>query len=124
MRRVVLDPSAFLDWFEPPGRALRDEFEAGQLQPYVPTVFSLHVLHAAARRHGLDASRLARLADELGRLRFERRDPPSPELAAWLTRGLDADEAPYAALAASLDVPLVTTDADLLRRASTVAQRP
>jgi predicted nucleic acid-binding protein len=57
-------------------------------------------------------------------LAFELRDPPSSELAAWLARGLGGPDAAYAALASALDIPLVTTDEELLRTAGTVAQRP
>jgi hypothetical protein len=45
-------------------------------------------------------------------------DPPLVELAGWLAKGLSARQAAYPALAASLDVPLVTADPDLQRVAS------
>jgi hypothetical protein len=39
VKRVVLHPSGFADWFVDGGIALRGEFEAGQLEVMVPNSF-------------------------------------------------------------------------------------
>ena len=126
MKRVVLEARAFLAWFSPsnPSRTLRAEYEAGLLRVHAPTMFPLHVLEVAAGIEGLSRDRLAELAGEVDRLGFALQDPPAAELAIWLTSGLSGVHAQYAALATYLDIPLVTTDADLLRQASNVAQEP
>jgi predicted nucleic acid-binding protein len=126
MKRVVLEARAFLAWFSPsnPSRTLRAEYEAGLLRVHAPTMFPLHVLEVAAGMEGLSRDRLAQLAGEVDRLGFALQDPPAPELATWLVSGLGGVHAQYAALASHLDIPLVTTDADLLRQASSVAREP
>jgi predicted nucleic acid-binding protein len=126
MKRVVLEATAFLAWFSPsnPSRTLRAEYEAGLLHVHAPMMFPLHVLEVAAGGEGLSRDRLARLAGEVDRLGFVLQDPPAAELATWLTRGLTGVHAQYVALATYLDIPLVTTDGDLLRQASSVAQEP
>ena len=126
MKRVVLEATAFLAWFPPsdPSRGLRAEYEAGLLRVHAPTIFPLHALETAAASNGLSRDRLAQLAGELDRLGFALQDPPHAELANWLASGLDGIRAQYAALATHLEVPLVTTDAQLLRLASSVAREP
>lgn len=121
MRRVVLDASALLSWFsrEPSGRALRAEYEQGLLGVVAPHQLTADVLSSLA---GSPKERLLRVAAELDRLGFELREPPIDELASWLAQGLSAGQAGYAALASSLDLPLITADADLLRSARTVAR--
>ena len=57
-----------------------------------------------------------------GRLGFQMQDPPLTTLAAWIARGLPADRAAYAALAADLELPLVTDDDELRRLTATVAR--
>ena len=125
MRRLVIDAHAFLGWFGPDSaaRVLRREFEAGGLAVYAPSWFRVHVLELAAA-DDLTADQLKHLAAELDRLQFEIEDPPATELAAWLARGVDARHAQYAALAVALDLPLVTTDRELLRVAAGVATEP
>jgi hypothetical protein len=125
MRRIVIDPGAFLTWFAPngPGRVMRAEYEAGTLAVRVPSVFALGVLALASSR-GLDVDRLERLAGELARIGFETQDPPASALARWLARGLDATRAPYPALAADADLRLASNDEETLRVASALAERP
>lgn len=82
------------------------------------------ILEATATSADWPADRLARLAGELERLGIELRDPPASELAVWLARGLGGPAAAYAALASALEVPLVTLDEELLRKAASVTQRP
>ena len=127
MRRVVTDSAIVLGWFTEatgPARDLRVEYEHGRLTIVAPRSLPVEIMEATAVGTGWPADRLAALATELERLGLELRDPPSSELAAWLARGLSGTEAAYAALASALDVPLVTTDPDLLRQAAIVAQRP
>jgi len=103
---------------------LRAEYEQGLLTLVAPRALPLEILEATARSTDWPASRLAKLAAELDRLGLELRDPPTSELASWLARGLGGADAAYAALASGLNIPLVTMDEELLRRASPVAQRP
>jgi predicted nucleic acid-binding protein len=127
VRRVVVDASVVLAWFTSargPARSLRAEYEQGLLTLVAPRALPLEILEATARSTDWPASRLAKLAAELDRLGLELRDPPTSELASWLARGLGGADAAYAALASGLDIPLVTMDEELLRRASPVAQRP
>ena len=127
MRRVVVDASIVLGWFTTtsgPARALRTEYERGMLSVVAPLSLPLDLLEAAARITAWPAKRLDAIAIELRRLRLELRDPPTPDLTTWLARGLGGTHASYAALASSLDVPLVTLDEELLVAAAVVAQRP
>ena len=124
MRRSVLDPSALLTWFDggdAPGPT-RLEYEQGLLGVVAPHELATHVLGALTTSGDWHADQLARIAAELNRLGFEFRDPPVDEIARWLARGLSTDQAPYAALASSLDLPLITADPEVLRRAATVAR--
>ena len=123
MRRVVIDPEAFLDWFSPGGRGLRAEYEEGALAVHVPRIFATHVLEVAARERKRSPERLVRLADEVERVGFVVSDVQADLLAAWLARGLTALQAPYAALAQSLGIPLVAGNADLRRHAGPAIQR-
>lgn len=123
MKRIVLDAPAFLAWFaaDGSGRRLRAEYEAGLVRVIVPTGFTLDVVEAARAAHRLDATSLTRLAEELDRLAFERRDPLPVELARWIERGLDAPRASYAALATAFELPLASADSEILARAGSVA---
>jgi predicted nucleic acid-binding protein len=126
MRRVVLDASALLTWFADRRAAatLRAEYEQGLLGVVVPRRLTADVLAVIARTSDGPADRLTRVAAEVDRLGFEIRDPPIDELASWLAQGLTTRQATYAALASSLDLPLVTDDSELRRRARTVARSP
>ena len=119
MRRIVIDPAALLTWFggEGPHRSLRAEYEGGALTILAPRHLVADVLGELAARDVQAPDRLARIAGELQRLGMQLQDPPATELAEWLARGLDARRAAYAALAASLDVPLAAADAELRRAA-------
>lgn len=124
MRRIVLDAAAFLAWFDPgEAHATRREYEAGALRVQVPTQFPGEVLELAAAR-GMSIDDLRRLAAEVSRIGFDIGDAPPAELAPLLARGVGMKHAHYAALAASLEVPLVSADSGLLRAASGVASAP
>ncbi len=120
MRRIVIDAAALLAWFggDGPHRSLRAEYEAGALTVLAPRHLVADVLGELAARDEPAPDRLARMAGELQRLGIQLQDPPLTELAGWLAQGLDPRRAAYAALAASLDVPLAAADADLRRIAS------
>ena len=112
MRRVVLDVGILLSWFDAggPGRAMRAEYEAGQLTVVAPRTIVADALGVLAGRSGWAADRLERAATELGRLGIELRDPPVATLARHVARGLPADRAAYPALAEALDLRLETDD--------------
>ena len=127
MKRVVVDSAIVLGWFtgaQGPTRSLRTEYEQGTLVLVGPRSLTSEILEATARSTGWPPDRLATVAAELERIGLELRDPPASELAAWLSRGLNGSAAAYAALASSLELPLVTLDDELLRTAAAVAQRP
>ena len=125
MRRIVIDPPALLAWFggDGPHRSLRAEYEGGALTVLAPRHLVADVLGELTSREAPAPDRLARIAGELQRLGFQLQDPPVEELAGWLARGLEPRMAAYAALAASLDVPLAAADADLRRVASDLLLR-
>lgn len=124
MKRVVLDAGTLLSWFAPDGahRALRTDYEAGTLAIIGPRHLVADALGAVASREDVPADRLARVGAELHRLGLQLQDPPTSELVPWLTKGLPAHRAAYPALAASLEVPLVTDDPELRRVASGLLQ--
>ena len=119
MKRVVLHPSAFVDWLG--GSELRADFEAGQLAVVVPTWFVADTMGLLATS-GWPKDRIERAAAEVRRLGFQLTEPPDSELAMWLVRGLPASVAGYAALASWLDIPIAVTDPDLKRAVRTLPQ--
>ncbi len=124
MRRVVVDADVLLGWFDAasPHRSLRAEYEAGALTVIGPRGLIGEVLGRLTER-GVTPEQLARMAAELQRIGLQLQDPPMPELATWLARGLAPHRAAYPALAASLEVPLVTDDPELRVVAAGVLQR-
>jgi hypothetical protein len=124
MRRVVVDDGVLLGWFDATGphRTLRAEYEAGTLAVIGPRGLIADVLGALAGQ-GVPPDALARIGAELQRIGLQLQDPPMESLAAWLAKGLAPGRAAYPALAASLEVPLVTDDPELRRVAATVLQR-
>ena len=124
MRRVVVDAGVLLGWFDAggPHRSLRAEYEAGTLAVISPRGLIGEVLGTLTER-GVPPAQLAHIAAELQRIGLQLQDPPMPELASWLGKGLAPHRAAYPALAASLEVPLVTDDPELHRVAATVLQR-
>lgn len=126
MRRLVIDAPLLLSWFSPngAGRALRTEYEAGDLAVVAPVGLPADVLELIARRGAASADRLGRIAMELDRLGFELRSPRIGSLSAWLAKGLPANRAAYPALAATLDLRLATNDPELARIAAGLVVRP
>lgn len=125
MRRVVVDAGVLLGWFGPHGqhRALRAEYEAGALTVIGPDTLVADAMAELARRGEWTDERLAAVAVELGRIGLQLQAPQLQDLAHWLTRGLTPSQAACAALAARLELPLVTDDPDLRRAASALLQR-
>ena len=112
MRRVVLHPSAFADWFTDGSTPLRSEFEAGQLDVIVPNSFVVDAMGVLASR-GWPKPKLARGGEEIARIGFRIMEAPTSEVAGWLVRGVPASIASYAALASWLDVPIAVADEEL-----------
>ncbi len=121
MRRVVLHPSAFADWFTDGASPLRTEFEAGNLDVIVPNSFVADALGELAAR-GWTKDRLGHAGEAVARIGFRVMEPPAPELAVWLVRGVPASVASYAALASWLDVPIAVSDPELQRTLKTLPQ--
>jgi hypothetical protein len=94
---MVLDAPIVASWFQPDGagRALRAEYEAGALEILGPRHLPQDVLAALALHADADGDLLGRIGLEIERL------------------GLPAHRAAYAALAAELDLPLVSDDEEL-----------
>lgn len=123
MKRVFLDASGLLAWFaaDGRGRTMRSEYEQGVLRVVAHRRIDMQVLAALTASGQWPADSLVRVAAEVDRLEFELHEPPIDEVAAWMARGLTADQAGNAALASTLDLRLITDDPELLRRAGTVA---
>ena len=121
MKRVVLHPSAFADWFADGNAPLRNEFEAGSVDVIVPDSFVTDALGVLAMR-GWSKERLGRAGEAVARIGFRVMEPPVSELAEWLVRGVPASDASYAALASWLDVPIAITDERLRGALKTLPQ--
>ena len=121
MKRVVLHPSAFADWFADGPTPLRTEFEAGTLDVIVPNSFVTDAMGVLATR-GWSKERLGRAGEAVARIGFRVLEPPASELAEWLVRGVPASGASYAALASWLDVPIAVSDSELQRALKTLPQ--
>lgn len=120
-----MDAGVLLGWFDPhsPHRALRSEYESGALTVIGPPSLVADAMAEVARRTGWPEDRLAAVGAELGRIGIHLQAPPLADLAHWLAKGLTPGSAACAALAARLEVPLVTDDPDLRRTASGLLQR-
>lgn len=123
MRRVVVDAGVLLGWFDPASahRALRAEYEAGTLTVIAPQGLVAEALGMLAEQ-GVPPESLARIGTELHRIGLQLQDPPMEALATWLGKGLPAARAAYPALAASLEIPLVTDDSELRSVAAGIPQ--
>lgn len=110
MKRLVVDAPVIATWFAAGERPLRDEYEAGALVVCMPPHARLELIDLLAVRAVADIDGLISAID---RLRFEFLEVPAAILGSWIRRGLRAGAASYAALAESLEVPLVTVDPHL-----------
>lgn len=117
MTEAVLDASVVLKWFRSAGernlvaaRTLRAAFAAGELVVLAPPLLRLEIVNVAARRWHWTEHALVELADALGDLGLELREPGLDVVARWAARGLTAYDASYVALAETESVRLVTDD--------------
>lgn len=124
MRWIVLDTTVLLSWFtaDGAGRSLRREYEAGVLGIVVPPSLTTDFIGALAADRERSTEALVQAAAEVDRLAFEVRRPAVEDTVRWIARGLSPQDAPYAALASHLELPLMTANDDVLRRAATVAR--
>jgi len=123
MRRLVVDAGVLLGWFDAasPHRSLRAEYEAGTLAVIAPRGLIAEALGELATRE-VPPDALARIGGELQRIGLQLQDPPMEALAGWLAKGVAPGRAAYPALAASLEVPLVTDDPELRELAGSLAR--
>jgi predicted nucleic acid-binding protein len=128
MRECVLDASVLLTWFaeeEPsPARALRAEYESGDLAVLAPPLVHLEILNVAGRRWAWSAEALQKLAEGLDDLAVEMVEPELTTVATWVAAGLTAYDAAYVAVAEAATIPLLTTDERILVVAPRIATRP
>lgn len=129
MREVVLDASVVLKWFHSEGeahaaaaRALREEFEAGELKAVAPPLLWLEILNVAARRWRWGVPSLEALATSLSELGFELVEPEPEVIARWAGQGLTAYDAAYVAVAEETGVPVITDDAQICQVAAELAE--
>jgi predicted nucleic acid-binding protein len=124
MQRLVVDAGTVLSWFDADGAGaeMRRQYAAGGFAAVAPSRLHGDILAELTRRSDLPPDRLASVAAELPRAGIELHEPPLSLLAGWLARGIEPEVAPYAALAESLDLRLVTTDPRLLRGASSLVR--
>jgi predicted nucleic acid-binding protein len=114
---AVLDASVILKWFRPgeaghkAARALRDEYEAGDLGLFAPTLLPLEIINVAGRKWGWEAEKLADLASSVIDLGIAFVEPDLDEVARWTAEGLTAYDAAYVTVADGLGIKLVTDDA-------------
>ena len=128
MREAVLDASVVLKWFRAAGerhlaaaRRLRNDYEAGKLLVFAPSLLGLEIINVAARRWRWDRRALVSLAAALGELGFQLREPELHRIARWTAEGLTANDAAYVALAEAESMPLITDDAGILAAAPEIA---
>jgi predicted nucleic acid-binding protein len=121
---AVLDASVVVKWFHSegeqhvlPARALRKQFEAGELRVLAPSLLWLEIVNVAARRWGWTETELAALARSLTDLGFEPADPDIAAVARWAARGLTAYDAAYVAVAEHAAARLITDDDEIVRAA-------
>ena len=117
MNDVVLDASVVLKWLHFEGerhldaaRALRAEFEAGELLVFAPPLLRLELVNVAGRRWGWAESALVELARALQDLGFVFVEPELERVAIWTARGLTAYDAAYVAVAEDNALRLITDD--------------
>lgn len=129
MNELVLDTSVVLKWFHRAGerhveqaRALRAEYERGELFVRATPLLRLELINVAGRRWRWGQRALVRLALALDRLGFELVEPELVRVARWTARGLTVNDAAYVAVAETAGVPLITDDDLVLEVATDIAQ--
>ncbi len=122
MREVVLDASVLIKWYsdEPrskKARILLERFNAGELFVVVPPLAFLELLNVAGRRWLWPDDPLLDFVDSLTALGLEIEQPALTDVARWVSAGLSASDACYAALAESRGIRLITDDEGMLASA-------
>lgn len=124
MIEAVLDASVVLKWFRTPdehhvaaARALRSEYEAGELLAFAPALLFIEILNVAGRRWHLPEQQLDALASALPRLGLQLVEPDLSVIARWINRGLTAYDAAYLAVAEQTGARLITDAREILHAA-------
>ncbi|HTU69001.1 MAG TPA: type II toxin-antitoxin system VapC family toxin [Candidatus Baltobacteraceae bacterium] len=117
MTEAVLDASVVLKWFRTegernakPAAALRAQFERGELLVLAPPLLGLEIVNVAGRSWKLDERALVTLAEALGELGIQFREPDPTRVATWTARGLTSYDAAYVALAEAEGITLISDD--------------
>lgn len=120
MREVVLDAAVVLKWFHwqdeanvEVARALRSEFEAGELQVVAPPLLWFELLNVAGRHWQLPPAELEQFAATLPSLGFALAEPELQAIARWTAQGLTAYDAAYVAVAEQAGLLLITDDREI-----------
>lgn len=128
MIEAVLDASIVVAWFQTArvpfsarARRLRTAYQSGSLRVLAPSLIALELLNVAGRRWRWPEPALTRLAEAIDDLAFELHDPDLPVVARWTSRGLTAYDAAYVAVAETTGSQLITTDAEILEVAGSLA---
>lgn len=128
MRDVVLDASVLLKWFHSQGernveqaRAIRQQFEDGELHVLAPPLLWLETINVAARHWKWTAARLDRLAATLPKLGFQLLIADLADIGRWAAAGLTAYDAAYVAVAEKAGATLVTDDEQIVHVAPALA---
>lgn len=129
MNELVLDASVVLKWFAEEGeagfsqaRAVRGQYEAGDLLVVVPSLMFLEMVNIAGRRWLWSEPDLLELAGALVDLGFDVAEPGLRSVAAWTARGLTAYDSAYVALAEERGSYLLTDDQQVLDLAPPLAR--
>lgn len=127
MIQYVLDASVVLKWFRGEGerrlaaaRSLRATFERGELVAFAPPLLRLEIVNVAGRRRLWSEAALVELAEALGELRLELREPDSTGRTLDGPRP-DGVRRDYVAVAEAEGIRLVTDDDLILSKAPEIA---
>lgn len=117
MTEVVLDASVMLKWFRIQGErnaqaaaSLRAQFEMGELLVLAPPLLGLEIVNVAGQSWKLEERALVTLAEALGGLGIQFREPDLVRMARWTARGLTSYDAAYVALAEAEGITLISDD--------------
>lgn len=128
MTELVLDASVIIKWWRTEGeahvdqaRALRANFEAGEVSVVAPSLINLEVINAFGCKWGWPEAALIELARALKQSRFDIEDPDLESVARWIASGLTAYDACYIALAEVRGIELVTDDGGIVAAAPGIA---
>lgn len=120
MRRLVVGAEVIASWFATGERTFLDEYRAGLLHIYAPPTARQELINRLVARNLRNAEGIISAVDRIG---LELIEPPAEGVGRWMRRGLRVDAASYAALAESLEAPLVTRDPELRAAAAPLLLR-